>query len=453
MKSLNIDKLNLFYDEPIIKTPFKKIKITFADDTATGRPLPIINKLMEKYVLPYYSNTHSNAYCGQKMHKMILKTKKYIRKYYNLSKDHVILFTGNGVTGAVNHLVGSINVKKYKKINIYLSKMEHYSNYLPWIELSKSTNNVFVNIIPFDEHEENNLMWLENQLNDNKNNDILNIITIIGCSNVTGIITNLDIYKQFKNNYKNVFLFVDSASLVPHIRINAHDIDALFISGHKFLGGTNCPGILIANKILFSCDKPYETGGGCVKEGNEKIIIYDDNIEKKESAGTPNICGIIQFLFVLKINKIFINTIQEKDKQISKYIYDSFRNINDEDLIIIFGNKNSNRIPIISIYHKKIQYQFIVTLLNDLFGIQTRGGISCAGLFGEYMKNKYNIDGWCRITFSWYMNQQTIEYIIESIKYIIKHANKYLHLYKYDNKTGLFIFCGNAPDHKQYNSY
>ncbi len=75
---------NLIYDAPLIHTPLKKnIKIIFADDTASGRPSPIVDKQIRKYILPYYANTHSNSLTGILMKKYICLTKKFIRKYFS----------------------------------------------------------------------------------------------------------------------------------------------------------------------------------------------------------------------------------------------------------------------------------------------------------------------------------------------------------------------------------
>ena len=104
---IDIDTSVLLYKSPEVTTPFKKTTLKFADDTASGRPCVLIDKIIEKNIIPYYSNTHSNASCGEFMVEMIGKTRNIIREHFNLTNNHKILFTGTGATGAVNHLVNS----------------------------------------------------------------------------------------------------------------------------------------------------------------------------------------------------------------------------------------------------------------------------------------------------------------------------------------------------------
>ena len=96
-----------------------------------------------------------------------------------------------------------------------------------------------------------------------------------------------------------------------------------------------------------------------------------------------------------------------------------------------------------AVYMDNIHFNLIVILLNDLFGIQTRGGYSCCGMFGEYLR-KYNIGGWCRITFSWHMTIHDIKYIISAMTFIAKYGEKFKKYYTYDEKENIWVF-NNKP--------
>ena len=443
----------ILYESPYIKTPLNKnVKIIFADDTASGRPCKMIDDIMQRKILPYYSNTHSNAFCGIKFKNLITKTREMVRKTFNLTDSHKVIFTGNGATGAINHMAKSINFKKYKKVHIFMSSYEHYSNHLPWVEISKETGNenVEINIIPMKD-DDIDIEYLDSELDKITDCDDLSIVTVTACSNVTGVITKIDEITEIvkKNNIKNTIgktvLFLDCACLGPYKFINCKDVDVAFISMHKFLGGTGTPGVLIAKEELFIEGHPYNPGGGCVKKANSTQIIYEDDIEKKESGGTPNIAGTVRIYYVLKLRNKYIEAIEHNEKEIVTYVHkklEEMTKIYPKLKIIMLSKFLDRRLPIISFAINDLHYNFIVVLLNDLFGIQSRGGISCCGMFGEYMKDTCDINGWCRVSFNWMMRKDTIDYILNAIVVVLKYGNKFLKLYTHDTKANLFIYSG-----------
>jgi selenocysteine lyase/cysteine desulfurase len=446
METVNIN--DILYESPIISTPLRKsVKIVFADDTASGRPCKLIDSKMINEIHPYYSNTHSNAFTGIMMKNLIKDTKLRIRKTYDLDKSHKIIFTGSGTTGAINHLVGSIDFNKYKETHIFISTYEHYSNHLPWVEKSKDEEHIKIRLIPI-KNDDIDFDWLNDNIQ--KDCEILNIVSITACSNVTGIITDLPKLKTIIKSHNDVekshiYLFIDCACLAPYEIMNLHDVDACFISMHKFLGGQTAPGILIARQNLFTKSHPYNPGGGCVKKASAYDIQYEDDLEKKESGGTPNILGIIRTKFVYELREKYMHTIVTNEKYITQYIHEKFEKIctkNTNVRVIMLSKLTERRLPIISLSIKDLHYNFVVALLNDLFGIQTRGGISCNGIFGDHIKKKYDMDGWCRITFSWLMSKQTIDYILSALTYVAKFGKHYKSLYTFNTETNLFIYTG-----------
>lgn len=436
-KDLNM----LLYECPIINTPLKNnIKILFADNTASGRPSPIVENYMNTKILPYYSNTHSNSYCGILMKNYIAKTRNVIRSMFNIDNNKLIIFTGSGTTCAINHLIHCLHIEDNAKTNILLTNLEHHSNYLPWVELARNHKSVNLMVIPCDNNLNPDIDFIERVIKANKTT--MNIITITACSNVLGnkidIIRISDVIKKNNNNNNNLF-FIDYACSAPYIKIDGNICDAFFFSPHKFIGGIGTPGVLIADKKLFHNKVPFTPGGGCVKNVCNKVIEYENNIEKKESAGTPNITGIIKISIILRLQRIFLNIIEHNERIITQYIFSELKNIQRENnrLIVIFPDIE-HRLPITCIAIKDYHYNLIVILLNDLFGIQSRGGVSCTGLLADIIKNKYNIQGWCRITFNWTMKKTDIYLIIDAIRFVTNNIHKYADKYVYDKNTNLY---------------
>jgi len=454
-------KNKLVMPAPFIKTPYKsKVSLIFADFTASGRPSPIIEEYINTKVLPYYSNTHSNAYCGIRMKQMINDTKQYMRKIMNIDTSKKIIFTGSGTTCAINHLVYCLNLTSESNINIYLTPFEHHSNYLPWIEAAKHNQNIHVKMLDISDNFIIKIDSLTQILKSSESNQLIssnitytNIFSISACSNVLGIKQDIKLIYQTINQYnkpndnnnipygKRNLLFVDYACSGPYTPIDAAYVDALFFSPHKFIGGTATPGVLIANKELFHNDSPYTPGGGCVKKVCSQYVQYYQDIEKREMAGTPNIVGIIRIKPLLLLKETFKKIIEHNEHHIAQYVFCQMAGLEKRypNLTVIeSGCQVANRLPIVCCSVKDIHYNLIVVLMNDLFGIQTRGGVSCTGILAEIIEQKYNIKGWCRITFNWLMDQAEIDYIIGSLGHIIENIDKYKMDYQYDEDANLF---------------
>jgi selenocysteine lyase/cysteine desulfurase len=451
-----LDKL--LYDPGIIKTPFiKKTKLTYADYIASGKPAPYIEEYIIKKIYPFYSNTHSNSYNGIHMKKLIAETKDYIRQEMNLTSDYQILFTGNGTTGAINHLINCLDIDIYSDIFIFISLYEHYSNHLPWKELSNSHSNIKLILIPFVNTDTNSaqidIKWLNNAIQqiyldvNNVTKSKLVICSISACSNINGIINPLNKIRLILDSYPNnskfyKYLFADYACSAPYVKIDGSILDAFFFSPHKFIGGTSTPGILIGRKCIFSRLIPYCMGGGCVRNASSKQIEYETDIEKKESAGTPNIIGIIKIGKILQLKNKYMQVINSNEHILSKLIKEKilYYELTYPTFQSILYADNVEHLPILSFNLSNLHYNYIVVLFNDLFGIQTRGGIGCCGLLAEYIESKYNFRGWCRISFHWLMSYHTINNIFDALEYIIKNGHKLLKNYEYDKTQNLYKF-------------
>jgi len=450
----------LFYKSGKIRTPYVKTRITYADYIASGQPSAIIENYMIKNIYPYSANTHSNAFNGIHMKNLINHVKEQIRSDLGINSDYKILFPGNGTTGSFNHLINLIDYAKYNKVIIYISIYEHYSNHLPWLELTKNFKTIELKIIPFNQNNLINLNWLDQSIaldySDAEINNCLAknlvICSITACSNITGLIMPLNeikfiLDKYPSNNNFHKYFFADYACSGPYVKINGDILDALAFSSHKFLGGISCPGVLVAKSCLFNKSTPYTKGGGCVSKCNSKEIIYEVDIEKKESAGTPNIMGIIKLGKVLELKNRYQNIITNNENILSNLIklkidyfiskYPNFKYVSDSYL-----NSNAKHLPIFSYSQTNLHYNLIVVLLNDLFGIQTRGGIGCCGLLGEYIEQKLGFRGWCRVSLHWTMSSDTIKNIFKAIEYIIINGKKYKPLYKYIPEKNLYEYIG-----------
>lgn len=385
--------------------------------------------------------------------------------YMNVNSDQKIIFSGNGCTGAVNHLVNKINFSQYSKIYIHTSSYEHHSNFLPWREklaehlIQYPDTMIRYNYIDTD--DDFNMMIdkyikdldqeiKDSSIIDNYQNYLdsrIDIFTLIGCSNVTG--KRYDRYfpqlwkyiKQKKSQGHKMYLLIDYACSAPYVSIDLSTCDGVFFSGHTFLGGPGTPGILIVNTGLLQTSRPYQQGGGCVDVANDQCITYKSDKESMEMCGTPNIMGIIRLGYVLVLKQSLIDIIENNEKILNIYVTQKFIDFEEKyNIFKVIGLRSRyvDDLPIYPITIKGLHYNLITVILNDLAGIQTRGGVSCCGTLGRICKEQYNIDGWCRISFNYLLTPAQVLKILDTIEFIIINGNVLKERYDYDKDNNIY---------------
>jgi selenocysteine lyase/cysteine desulfurase len=455
---------SLTYGHPPIQTPFGHRYIINADVTASGYPNRLVESIIENQILPYYSNTHSNAYNGRLMSHYIEQSKEIIRKSIGARKCDQIIFTGNGCSGAINHLIHCLNLKNQSRENIvvFISKAEHHSNHLPWTHLP-----VTLVYIPLLKNGLIDVNYLNKQLKQYQNYKTI-LASFIATSNVTGVHQPVNLISQAVHKYKGL-IFWDYAASAPYVPIDIHHndesgqyFDAIFISVHKFFGGPGTPGILVANQNLFKNNVPYCPAGGTVRFVCPTFQTYSQNIEIKETGGTPDIVGCIRAGLAFDLKNRYQPFIIYKDKQILEYAQHRLSNISN--LKLLNPAKNLNRQPIFVFIIDDLHYNLVVVLLNDLFGIQTRGGISCCSLLAQDIlgigpdkqkkiysqivsdKGVPSEYGWCRVSFHYAMPDFMIEYILYAVEFVASYGRMLKTIYKYYPLKNNWLYCpGGCP--------
>lgn len=452
----------LLYPQPPNVTPFGQKRVIYADFIASGRPSPAIEQYIATHIYGKYSNTHSNAENGIFMKDNIHLVRDIVKREYGIGDDYEILFKGSGCTAAVNHLIDSLELTPYTRVHIFISAYEHYSNHLPWLELAKAhPSKIHIHIIPLTEQHELDLEWFENLLQKlvaaaipkSQQQKHLWITSIIHCSNLFGYFTPIEHIKTlldgFRRRHPHItqHLFCDLACSAPYVHVNGNLFDAFFLSPHKFIGGVETPGLLVAKTALFQKDHPTEPGGSCIQKTHYNDIEYAHDIETRESAGTPNIIGIIKIGLCLQLKQEYQHTIAHNEHLLvqtmrtwSRYFQQTY----PTRYQCIEYPPNVKQLPIFAFSISGMHYNLVVVLLNDLFGIQSRGGRACDGLLSDYVKDKYGIDGFCRISLHWTMDKKSVTKIFRAIEYLLKRGDTYKPLYQYNEKENLFHYTDSS---------
>lgn len=432
------------------QSPFGEQKLIYTDWTASGRLYAPIEEKMQSLFGPFVANTHTETtVSGTTMTKAYHHAKQIIKQHVNASEEDVLISCGTGMTGAVNkfqrilglkvpeHLKDYTQIPEHIRPVVFVSHMEHHSNQTSWLETIAT-----VEVIPCDLEGLFCMKEFKNLLNKYKEHPY-KIASITSCSNVTGIKTPYHEVAALMHQ-NNGYCFVDFACSAPYIDIDMHPskedayLDAIFFSPHKFLGGPGTSGTLIFNKKLYKNAVPDCPGGGTVSWTTPwGTHAYIDSIEDREDGGTPGFLQVIRTSLAVKLKeKMGVQNILDREKELLDILFNRLEN---QPNISILAPTIKHRLGILSFNIGNLHHDLAVKMLNDRFGIQTRGGCSCAGTYGHYLleidrqKSNEIVDlmeqgqlllkpGWIRASIHPTTSTDEIHYVCDSI---LALANNY----------------------------
>jgi selenocysteine lyase/cysteine desulfurase len=468
----NIIGLRQFFE-----TPFGEKQILYADWTASGRAYGPIEECLQREIMPFVGNTHTNTtVTGTLMSRAYEEAKLIIKEHVNASSDDVLLFCGSGMTAAVNKLQRILGLrlpgraKDYTKNGyeafpvdealrpvVFVTHMEHHSNHTSWLETIAT-----VEIIQPDDNGNVDLKHFRSLLekfSHRKNK----IAAITACSNVTGIETLYHDIARVIHEYGGLCV-VDFAGSAPYVDMNMHPaatdehLDAIYFSAHKFLGGPGTPGVLVFNKKIYKNSVPDQPGGGTIIYSNPwKVHKYITDIEQREDGGTPPFLQGIKAAMCIRLKEAMgVENIRRREEEMLRIVFDRFSKIKN---VKVLEGHIEKRLGVISFIVDGAHHDLFVRMLNDRFGIQTRGGCSCAGTYGHKLlqvdeARSYEIlnsilsgdlltkPGWIRLSVHPTMTNAEVSFIMDAIELTASRFEEWAQDYVYDYETNEYSFKG-----------
>ena len=476
-----------------IPTPFGKRPLVYADFTASGRGLASIERHISR-VLQFYANTHTeDDFTGSTMTSLLHEAERIVKRCVNAGPRGRIIFTESGTTGGIAKLMQILGVywppatrervggvlrsclernpsgtdcnqalHDYLHDNkpiVFVGPYEHHSNEIMW----RQTLCEIVEI-PLGADGEIDLEQLERTVSDPRYAGRLKIGSFSAASNVTGLLTPVYDVARILHRHDALACF-DFAACAPYVPIdmNRDDeayFDAIFLSPHKFLGGPGTSGVLVFNAAIYPQNLPPTiSAGGTVDYVSAAKEEYVKDIEAREKPGTPGILQALRVALAFQLKeKVGLDTID----RLEKAFYNRFKAAFEGDgRIVFYGRQEAGKkVPIVpfNIRHKDrfLHPKFVTRLLNDLFGIQSRAGCSCAGPYGHRLMNigQQTSDyyrclitnagytgikpGWVRVNLHYSMDLAEVDYLIAAVKFTLAHGHKFLPLYEFNIRTGLW---------------
>lgn len=480
---------NIIGDDHAIDTPFGLRRVTYADYTASGRCLRFIEEFIQREVMPLYANTHTETSgTGLQTTRFREDAREIIKRSVGATDEDVVIFCGSGATGAINKLIEVLNLRLPADLDaahglsqhipperrpvVFIGPFEHHSNEIPWRES-------ICDVVVIDEDQNGRVdqRLLEEALRTYAHRP-LKIGSFSAASNVTGIGSDTAGISTLLHRYGAISLW-DFAAAGPYVKIEMNlrgpgddghlaYKDAIFLSPHKFIGGPGTPGVLVAKRKLFVNSVPAVPGGGTVSYVNGREHHYLCDPEQREEGGTPDIIGSIRAGLVFQLKEaVGEELIADREAQFVKRAIASW---SQNPNIRILGKLDAWRLSIVSFVIRFgrddgrewfLHHNFVVALLNDLFGIQARGGCSCAGPYGHRL---LGIDlvksraferevsrgcegvkpGWVRLNFNYFIEEQVFQFLLEAVHLIANEGYKLLPRYRFCPETGEWHHQGYA---------
>jgi selenocysteine lyase/cysteine desulfurase len=450
-----------------------KLPIVYADWIASGRLYRPIEERLTRLAYPYVANTHSESSAlGSLMTAAYRRAHALIKERISANADDVVVTAGSGMTGVVNKLQRILGLRVSERARglcgiadyvipederpvVFLTHMEHHSNHTSWLESLAD-----VVVLEPDGDLRVDPAELERQLQRYAKRP-LKIGSFSAGSNVTGVRPP---YRELARLMHRAggLAFADFAAAAPYdpivMKDNSEgegDLDAVFFSPHKFLGGPGSPGILVFDRRIYANSVPDDPGGGTVSWTNRwGEYHYVEDIESREDGGTPAFLGAMRAALALELKELMgCEAIHGRERELLGRAFDALLSVPG---LKILAEDERERLGVLSFYIEGLHYNLVVRLLSDRYGIQVRGGCSCAGTYGHYLLHvdrarskeiTCKIDsgdltekpGWVRLSLHPTMTDVELDYCLRAIAEIALKGASWADDYRFERSRGEFV--------------
>lgn len=445
--------------------PFGRRKVVYCDYTASGRSLQFLEEYITKEVLPCLGDTRaSTSICSLQSSLFRHEARDIVRHAVGAGEQDAVLFTGQGTAAALRALLRHLDLTK--STVVFVGPFEHHANLRPWREHG-------VRIMRVSETREGflDLNDLERSLAKVRAEGVTQMIGCFSAAScITGVLAD-DVATTLLLHQFGALSIWDYTAAAPYVQMdmNPHlpgvgettvHKDAIIFAGHKFIGGVQSPGVLVAKRSLLK----DQIGTEDMRDSHH----YHRDPELREESGTAGVVETIRCGLAVQLKEnVTPRAIVARQDKISRQVLAHVRTI-PELILLGNGSQNVKRLPIFSfmVRHPRgtfLHHNFVCAVLNDVFGIQARGGCACAGRYAhdlmgidqelakEYQKvlveGEKNADneetnteglrpGFAKLSFPYFMSEAEVAFVLEALKMVATEGWKLLPQYTLNPDTG-----------------
>lgn len=375
--------------------------IYFDNGATTLKPNQVVNSIVDYYT-EYTANAHRGDYDNSlKVDMMYEAVRTKVRNLINCRRDEEVIFT-SGATDSLNRIVFGFMSNYLKEGDeVLLTKAEHASNILPWLELAKRKG-IVVKYIPLTEYNEVSIENVKKTITEKTK-----VISIAHITNVLGDIRPVEEIGDICQE-NNIIFVVDGAQSVPHRKVDVEKchIDFLVFSAHKMLGPTGV-GVLYGKYELLEKLKPTTLGGGMNTTFEADGMYEVKELPTRLEAGTPNIAGVIGLGSAIDyLMEIGMDNITKYEHDLRKYLVKQLKEI--PNIIIYNENIESSNV---AFNLKGVFSQDTAVYLNH-YKICVRAGNHCA----KILKDELQVKNTCRISLYFYNTKEEVDRLVEVLR-------------------------------------
>lgn len=464
-------RADLIGTDAVIRTPFGHRRVTYADYVASGRALRSVEERIGRLALPLYANTHTeDSATGAHSTHLSHQAAEYVKAQLGGDATCKLVFCGSGSTAAVRRIQDILGLTvphahqeavlaalpERDRPVVFVGPYEHHSNEVSWRETIAEV--VEVPLCPRGNLDLDALVQL---LKAPAYAGRPKIGSFSAASNVTGLLTDTRSVARVLHA-QGAFAFFDFAASGPYVQIDMKPgkpdgYDAVFLSPHKFVGGPGTPGLLCFQAHLYRLAVPSVPGGGTVRYVSRTDHSYVDDIEAREDAGTPAILGKLRTALAFHVKEqLGVARLTAREHELFARAQARLR---PNPRVHLLGNPDAPRLAFLSFLIRAgeagtyLHPRLVVRLLNDLFGIQARGGCACAGPYGHALLNiddarsaRYqqcilgDLDGlkpgWTRLNLAPWATDEEVDFLLSAIEFVAAFGERFLPLYTLDWRSG-----------------
>jgi cysteine desulfurase/selenocysteine lyase len=404
------DVERLRQDFPILRQKVHGKPLIYLDNAATSQKPRAVLEALRHYYETANANIHRAVHVlAERATEAYDEARLKVQRFIGAGCLREIVFT-RGCTESINLVAATFGRAHVREGDeVLVTWMEHHSNIVPW-QLLCQEKKAQLRVVPVTDAGELRLEELEKLLTPRTR-----LLAVTHVSNSLGTINPIKEIVALAHRH-GVPVLVDGAQAVPHLAVNARELDCDFyvFSGHKVYGPTGI-GVLFGKAQHLELMPPYQGGGDMIRSVSFEKTTWNE-LPFKFEAGTPNIAGAVGLGAALDyLEEVGREAIAEHDRLLLGHAADLVAAVPGVRLI---GTAPERAAVLSFVVEEPALSALDVGTRLDLEGIAIRTGHHCC----QPLMDRLGIPGTARASFALYNTAEEVDAFAAALEKIVMGA-------------------------------